>query len=553
MTFVITGRCCNDGSCVSVCPVQCIRPRPGDPDFMSAEQLYIDPDTCIDCGACMDECPIDAVHADYDLDPDDIFMTINAEYFANDPIEESELPPSTRRRLPEGVDTLRVAVVGSGPAASYATGLLTDVKGVSVSVFEKLPTPFGLTRAGVAPDHQQTKLITERFKSYLSRAAVDCFFNVEVGRDVSLGELEQSHDAVIWAGGASGSRTLGIPGEDLPGVHSATQFVAWYNGHPGAAAHTFDLSGRRAIVIGNGNVAIDVARILATPAESLTTTDMADRALTVLSGSTIDEVQVVARRGPGSSAFTMAELLALEHMPSIDLLAIGDEVDAGDDHVFMRRGSDATLARRMTVLREAAARQPVEGRRNVMLRYLHAPVSINGAQRVESVTFERQRIAVHDGVAVLEPTGDLHTVDADLVLYAVGYRGAKVADLPFDPESGTIPNDAGRVVDPETGQPATGLYCAGWIKRGPSGVIGSNKECAAETVDSLLADLAAGRLQRPVAEFADLQSAIEQRTERVDFAGWNRINQAERQRGRDARRPRVKFISVDEMLEASRG
>jgi len=552
MTFVITGRCCNDGSCVSVCPVQCIRPRPGDPDFMSAEQLYIDPDTCIDCGACMDECPIGAVHADYDLDPDDVFVTINAEYFANHPIEESELPPSTRRHLPEGVDSLRVAVVGSGPAASYATGLLTDVKGVSVSVFEKLPTPFGLTRAGVAPDHQQTKLITERFKSYLSRPSVDCFFNVEVGRDVSLDELEQSHDAVIWAGGASGSRTLGIPGEDLSGVHSATQFVAWYNGHPGAV-QTFDLSGRRAIVIGNGNVAIDVARILATPAEALITTDMADHALAALADSTIDEVQVVARRGPGSSAFTTAELLALEDMPNIDLLAIDDEVGADDDHAFMRRGSDATHSRRMAVLREAAARRPVEGRRKVTLRYLHAPVSINGVDRVESVTFERQRIAVHDGVATLQPTGERHTVDADLVLYAVGYRGAKVAGIPFDTESGTIPHVAGRVVDPETGQPVMGLYCAGWIKRGPSGVIGSNKECAAETVDSLLADLSAGTLQRPATEFADLESTIAERTERIDFSGWNRINQAERERGRAAGRPRVKFISVTEMLQASRG
>ncbi len=549
MTFVITQGCCNDGACVAVCPVQCIRPRPGDPDFTTAEQLYVDPATCIDCGACLDECPVDAVHGDYDV-PDHLahYLQINADYFADHPIEQEEaMPGRTRRRLPEDRPELRVAVVGSGPAACYAAAELSEIKGVAVTVLDRLPTPFGLVRAGVAPDHPETRLVAERFRAVLSRRAVTCFFNVEVGRDVTVAELAEHHHAVVWAAGADDDRRLGIPGEDLPGSVSAREFVAWYNGHPDAADATFDLAGERVVVVGNGNVALDVARALARPASAFATTDMADHALAALEGSGVREVVVAARRGPEHAAYTLPEVLALSDLEGVDLLAEPTEV------MGTRLADPTRLAeRKLDVVREAATRTPTEGHRAVSLRFLLTPVSIDGTDRVESVTFARNVVTTTDGVVTVQPTGETETIETSLVLRAVGYRGRAVEGLPFDLHTGTIPHASGRVLDGPGGHPLAGLYCAGWIKRGATGVIGTNRVDAIETVESLLADLAAGVLPEPSGTAEDLERLVrERRPEVVDTAGWQRINAAEKQAGAAQRRPRVKLVTVEELLAAS--
>ncbi|MEU9886203.1 FAD-dependent oxidoreductase [Sphaerisporangium sp. NPDC051011] len=531
MTFVITHGCCNDGSCIPVCPVQCIRPRPGDPDFSTTEQLYIDPGTCIDCGACMDECPVNAIYSEWDL-PERLSdsLEINAAYFETNPINESSPPDPIHRRLPVGRSRLSVAVVGAGPAGCYAAAELSEIPGVSISVFERLPTPFGLVRAGVAPDHSSTKLIARQFGSVLARSNVHCFFNVEVGRHISVQELLEHHHAVVWAGGAGDDRRLGIPGEDLPGCVSAREFVAWYNGHPDFADRRFDFHGERVVVIGNGNVALDVARVLAQPAAALTATDMADHAIEALGHSTIVDVVVTGRRGPEYAAYTTGELSALEHTPGVTLLAMADEVahvcDAAD--------------RRSRIIAAAAKRGRADGDRRITLRYGLRPEAINGTGSVESITFCRA-------------DGTVERIEASLVVRAIGYRGTAVAGLPFDDVTGTLSHYSGSVCDPATGESVVGVYCSGWIKRGATGVIGTNRSDSAETVDAILHDFGAGRLPDPHHGLEHLGKLVKERQpDVVDKHAWARIDQSEQLRGREAGRPRRKFVRVSDLLAASR-
>jgi ferredoxin--NADP+ reductase len=530
MTFIINHGCCKDASCIPVCPVQCIRPRPEDPDFATADQVYIDADTCIDCGACLDECPVHAIHSDWDL-PAELsdYLDINAAYFAANPIEQSLPPAIDSRRLPAGHPEVSVAIVGSGPAACYAADQLSEIKGVTVSMFERLPTPFGLVRFGVAPDHPNTKLIADRFGSVLARPNVHCFFNVEVGRDVSVDELLSHHHALLWAGGAEDDRRLGIPGEDLPGSFSAREFVAWYNGHPGFADHEFTLRGHRAVIIGNGNVALDVARILAVPAAALGQTDMADHAVEALARSGITDVVVAARRGPQHAAHTAGELLALDRTAGVALRAEESEVRAVPPQ-----------DRRAAVFNTAARRTIRPGERTITFRFGLRPESVNGADAVESVTFSRA-------------DGTTETIDACLVLRAVGYRGRPVPGLPFDEATGILPSRGGSVVDPSTGLPVTGLYCAGWIRRGATGIIGSNKADGAEVAEAILRDLADGRLTAPVHDLGHLGDLVAARQpDVVDKQAWGRIDQAERRRGREAGRSRNKLVSIAELLASAR-
>lgn len=529
MTFVITPGCCSDASCVAVCPVQCIRPRPGDPDFHSTEQLYIDPATCIDCQACMDECPIDVVHPDYDM-PDAFgdLLKINADYFEDNPIVEASPPRHVRVRLPEGRSSLKVAVVGSGPAACYAVAALTDIKGVEVSVFERLPMPFGLVRSGVAPDHDQTKRIAELFKRTLAKRTVSCFFNVEVGTDITIEELLEHHHAVLWAAGADDDRKLGIPGEDLPGSHSAREVVAWYNGHPDHTSSTFDLTGETVVVIGNGNVALDVARAFTRPADQFVSTDMADHAIAKLAESGVAEVVIAARRGPEHAAYSTGELAALERLDGVDVLAHADELSTQLD----------PADRRDAVLIAAAERKPSDSGRRIVFRYQLSPLSIEGDGRVESVTFARW-------------DGETETIRTPLVLRAIGYRGRASAGLPFDDATGTVPHDKGRVTVDSV--PAPGLYCSGWIKRGATGVIGTNKTDATETVASLVEDFVAGGLEDPSHDLEALTELVKSRKSDVlDFDAWRRIDDEEKARGRAGGRSRVKFVSIDDVLAFSR-
>ncbi|WP_395656544.1 FAD-dependent oxidoreductase [Nocardioides sp.] len=542
MTFVITQSCCVDAACVPVCPVQCIRPRPGDPDFESTEQLYIDPSSCIDCGACATACPVDAIYPGDALPPTLATSgVINAEYFEARPLTPAEPPVVSRHRLPPGLSTLRVAVIGSGPAALYAATELTEIPGVEVTIIERLPTPFGLIRAGVAPDHDNTKRIADRLGRVLVRPNVRCLFDVEVGRDISIEEVLQHHHAVIVATGAASARRSGIPGEALPGSVSAKEFVAWYNGHPDSALPDFSIKGRRAVVIGNGNVALDVARLLAQPTAAYASTSVSDAALRSMTASSIEEVAVVGRRSQAFAAYSTAELSALTHLPDVDLVAEASEVAVTDDDWAAASESDRgwALPRRSEIVAEAAARSCTRPRR-IILRFGLTPVALLGQHEVTGLELAR-----HDGTK--------EVIETSLVIWAVGFTGQPIEGLPFDGDRGVLPNRAGRVIDLRSGRPVPGVYCTGWVKRGASGVLGTNRVDAAETVASLLEDFKIGRLADPpggAESFADL--ARLRRPGLLGIDGWRRIDDAEVSAGRDQGRTRVKFVTWSGLRDAGR-
>ncbi|MFC8047148.1 FAD-dependent oxidoreductase [Nocardia sp. NPDC057353] len=536
MAYVITQRCCNDASCVSECPVDCIRPRPEDPEFATAEMLYIDPDTCIDCGACFEACPVGAVYAEEDLPPALArYPEINAGYFQRHPLETDLAPAAAPRRLPRDREPLRVAIVGTGPAACYAAEQLLGTGRVEVEMFDRLPTPWGLVRYGVAPDHSETRGVADMFTAAFKRDALRMHLNTEIGTHLTHDDLLAHCHAVLYAVGASADRRLGIPGEELPGSHAGTDFVAWYNGHPDHAGHTFDLSGEHAVVVGNGNVALDIARVLTADPEYLARTDIADHALEALRHSNIREVTVLARRGPLEAAYTAAEFLALRHLPGVDVIL--DPTDLAD-----LTADGHAPEWKLRLAREYAERPRTEGNRRIRFAFHAAPVELGGADRVQTLTTARTEQV--DGRTSI--TDQRTTLEASLVLRAIGYRGRPVPGLPFDDAAGIVPNDGGRV--------APGVYVSGWIKRGPRGVIGSNRADAAETVGALLDDFIAGSLTTPAADRDALAELVRQRNpDVVDRAGWQTLDQAERTRGAAQGRPRVKIASVEQLLATARG
>ncbi|MCL2532724.1 MAG: FAD-dependent oxidoreductase [Nocardiaceae bacterium] len=558
MAYVITQACCNDASCVDVCPVNCIHPTPDEPEFATTEMLYIDPQTCIDCGACVDECPVDAIFGDNELsEAHAVYADINAAYFDKHPIgpDWPELPEP--RSLSADLGTLRVAIVGSGPAACYAAIELTSRPRVEVDMFDRLPTPYGLVRAGVAPDHPGTKGVADVFRSALSKRSVQCHFNVEVGQHISHDELLQHHHAVIYAVGAASDRHLGVPGEDLPGSHAATEFVAWYNGHPDYANRTFDLSGERAVIVGNGNVALDVARILVTDPDELAKTDIAEHAVEALRHSNIREVVIVGRRGPAQAAYTNPELIALGQMADVDIVVDPDEAILDSASRAWIDGPDSEPSEKLKVrqVEEFAKRTATDGRKRIVLRYLASPEEVLGDERVEGIRLVRNELVADDaGKLSARPTDRTETLETGLVLRSIGYKGAPVADLPFDDRRGVVPNENGRVIDPESGSPIHGVYVAGWIKRGPTGVIGTNKHCSAATVDLLLSDFANGLLTQPGHDGEQLAQLIgERQPDAIDFQGWQRIDKKERVLGSESGRLRTKIVDIAAMLEAARG
>lgn len=449
---------------------------------------------------------------------------------------------------------LRVAVVGSGPAAFYAAGqlLASEDPLVHVDLIERLPTPWGLVRLGVAPDHPQLKTVSRAFEKIAQRPGFRFLGNVEVGRDVSHEELAARYDAVIYAVGSQTDRRLGIPGEDLPGSWAATELVAWYNGHPDFQALAFDLSVERAVVIGNGNVALDVARMLALTREELAPTDAADAAIEALAGSGVREIVVVGRRGPVQASWTPTELQELGELAGADVLVAPAELEL-DSASEAELGSASNLVQRsVEILREFAGRTPSGKPRRIRLRFRLSPVAILGGERVEAIELERNRLeAGADGRVRAVATGEREVLPCGLVFRSVGYHGLPIPGVPFDEGSGTIPNEGGRVLG-SGGAPLAGVYCAGWIKRGPTGVIGTNKKDAAETVEALLEDARAGRLPRPRAAepLEDLLAA--RGVEVVTYAGWEAIDAVERARGAEQGRPRVKLCSWDELLQAAR-
>jgi ferredoxin--NADP+ reductase len=501
MAYAITQTCCNDATCVSVCPVNCIRPTPGERDFGSTEMLHIDPNTCIDCGACADACPVDAVFPVDSLTAGQReYADINAAYFepggsepraerdAETKAPETDGPgpnfhawgePVFERVLPPGFGPLRVAIVGTGPAGMYAAEDLLLHTRAEVTLVDRLPAAGGLIRYGVAPDHPSTKKAGDTFARFHTHPRVRMHLGLEVGGDVTAEELAAHHDAVIYAVGAAADRRLGIPGEDRTGSVAATTVVAWYNAHPEVAPDAVDLSAERVVVIGNGNVALDVARILVSDPETLAGTGIADHALAELRRSKVREVVLLGRRGPEDAAYTRSELLALRHLPGVDLVVDGHDPSVG-------AVIDAAGPKDKASVLRGVARETVDWsvppdaagpRRRIVFRFLSAPTEVCGDEHVRAVR-------------ATGGNGELE-IPAGTALRAIGYRGAPQAGLPFDEETGTVRHESGRVAG------RAGTYVVGWIKRGPSGGIGANRACAAETVGALLADAVAGALPAP--------------------------------------------------------
>jgi len=452
---------------------------------------------------------------------------------------------------------LRVAIVGSGPAGFYAAEqLLRTDHVVEVDVYDRLPTPFGLVRAGVAPDHPKLKSVIRVYEKTAVREGFRFFGNVHVGREVGAAELAERYHAVIWSYGAESDRHLGIPGEDLPGSHPATAFVGWYNAHPDYADLSFDLSHERAVVVGNGNVAMDVARMLTLGVDELRATDIADHAIEPLAQSNVREIVVLGRRGPAQAAFTNPEILELGKMSDADCVVdpADVELDPLSEAFLGSDDADITARKNVEILRELAGRQPEGKPKRIVMRFLASPIEIHGEGKVEAVTVGKNELVRDDSGALRAgDTGERETLECGLVLRSVGYKGRGVEGLPFDERRGVIPNEGGRVTEPDDGDPVPGHYVAGWIKRGPSGVIGTNKKDAQETVDSLLTDAEAGKLSADVPDAVAVAEWLSERVgDHVTYAGWEAIDAAERERGEPLGRPRVKFVRVDEMLEAAR-
>jgi ferredoxin/flavodoxin---NADP+ reductase len=455
---------------------------------------------------------------------------------------------------------LRVAIVGSGPAGFYAAEHVLKRDGMSaeVDMFDRLPTPFGLVRAGVAPDHPKIKSVIRVYEKTAAREGFRFFGNVDIGRDLTAADLEQRYHAVIYAYGSATDRQLGIPGEDLPGSAAATAFVNWYNAHPDFADLEFDLSHERVVVIGNGNVAADVARMLALTREELEGTDTADHAIDVLAESGVREIVILGRRGPAQAAFTNPEVRELGEMQDADIVIDPAEMDLDPvSREFLDSDeADPTNRRNVEIMTDFSRREPEGKRKRIVLRFLRSPVEIQGDGRVERIVIARNELQRDESGRIrAKDTGERETLECGLVLRSIGYRGIGLEGIPFDEGRGTIANEGGRVRDPGSGQQRLPHYVVGWIKRGPSGVIGTNKKDAQETVSNLFADLEAGRVGSP--SDPDAASVLEMIGERcpdcVTFRGWQAIDEAEQEAGRPHGRPRVKFCKVSEMVEVARG
>ena len=453
---------------------------------------------------------------------------------------------------------LRVAVIGSGPAAFYAVEHLFKQSEliVEADMFDRLPTPFGLVRYGVAPDHPKIKTVTRAYDAIAANPRFRFFGNVEFGVHLTLADLEQHYDQVLFATGAQSDRRMGIPGEDLEGSHPATEFVAWYNGHPDYRDCPFDLSVERAAVVGVGNVAIDVARILVRTPEELATTDIAPYALDALRGSRIREVFLLGRRGPAQAAFTNPEVKEIGEMADADVIVRGDEVELDPlSRAQLDAAQDRTLLKKVEILQGYALRKPEGRSRRLHVRFLVSPVELIGDARGHVTRMRLVRntlVPSESGVLNAAATDQHEDLDVGLVFRSVGYRGVALPGVPFHERWGVILNEKGRVLDPRTSEPVTGLYVSGWIKRGPSGVIGTNKPDAVETVASMLDDLARGAHFTPAQPDADAAAALVQARQPlfVTYADWRRLDALELRNGQATGRARLKFTSVDEMMAA---
>jgi ferredoxin--NADP+ reductase len=465
---------------------------------------------------------------------------------------------------------IRIAVVGSGPAGFYAAGhLLKDPRGrIEVDMLERLPTPWGLVRSGVAPDHPKIKSVTRVYEKTAANPRFRYFGNITFGVHVSREDLLAHYHAIVYATGSPSDRPLGIPGEELPGSHAATEFVGWYNGHPDHTDLEFDLlSAERAVVIGNGNVALDVARMLVLAPAELEPTDTADHALEVLAASRVSEIVILGRRGPAQAAFTNPELLELGELADADVIVDEAELEQALTVADAQAEEDITCRRNVEILRDYASRPAKGHRKRIELRFLLSPAAFLADEhgRLGAVELVRNELVpAPSGGLRAAATGVRETLTAGLAFRAIGYRGIPLPGVPFDERSATIPNDGGRVLDADTRAPAPGEYVVGWIKRGPSGVIGTNKKDAQETVDAMLADLApssngtAASAEHAAPHVPDTPNAgaVEallrsRQPELVTYSGWEAIDRRERALGAPAGRPRVKLTRIEELLQAA--
>lgn len=453
---------------------------------------------------------------------------------------------------------LRVAIVGAGPAGFYAAEALLKQPELVLTIdfFNRFPTPFGLVREGVAPDHQSIKSVTRIYDKIAADARVRYFGNVTFGVDLTHEDLRRLYDQIIYAVGAQTDRHMNIPGEDLIGSYPATAFVGWYNGHPDYRDHEFDLNHERVIVVGNGNVAMDVTRILMTNPDELAKTDMADYAIEALRASKVREVVMLGRRGPAQAAFTNAELKEFGELADVQVALDPADLDLDHDSIAAL-AEDKIAAKNVDLLQAYAARHDWAGAKTIRMRFLSSPVEIIGAAgHVAAVKIERNRL-VSDGKGALraQGTGVFETLDCGMVLRSVGYRGVPLKGVPFDEVSYKIMNVAGRVTHASSGETIHGEYVVGWAKRGPSGVIGTNKPDAVSTVAAMIADLpgltgVADDQRDPGAIVALLQA---RKPNYVTYAGWKLLDAYELAQGTAQGRPRVKVTRVADMLAIIQG
>lgn len=446
---------------------------------------------------------------------------------------------------------LRVAIIGSGPAGFYTVSNFlkhTDVH-VELDMFDRLPTPFGLVRAGVAPDHQKYKTVTRAYDKSAQQDNYRFYGNVEYGTDLTLDELKAHYHQIIFCSGAPGDRNLNVPGEDLNGSYSATDFVAWYNGHPDYVDYKFNLEAEAVAVVGVGNVAIDVARILLKTDNELASTDMADYALEALRHSKVKTVYVLGRRGPAQAAFTPPEIKEMGELEDADVTVLAEEARL-DSASQAAAEADKNIAKNVAVIESFAGQAPTGKSKQLVIRFLVSPTELIGEDgNVSAIKIVKNEAVVQDdGSVKAQATDQTETIPVGMVFRSVGYRGAPLPEIPFNDSWGTIANEEGRIVD--NGEPVTGLYTAGWIKRGPTGVIGTNKTCAQQTVNHMVEDLKAGKILSP--EHPDIDAAEKlvktKAPNAISYGEWQKIDAVETSRGEAAGRPRVKFTSREAVL-----
>ena len=445
----------------------------------------------------------------------------------------------------------RVAIVGSGPSGFYAAeALLKDERNLQVDIMDRLPTPFGLVRGGVAPDHQKIKNVIRVYERIAGNGRCSFIGNVMIGHDVSLDELRSFYDAIVFTCGAETDRALNIPGIDLSGSHTATEFVGWYNGHPDYRDLNFDLSHETAVVIGQGNVAVDVTRILSKTVDELANTDIADHALEALAESKVREVHMIGRRGPVQAAFTSKEIRELGELGdcALHFNDQGDFTLGSSCQTELEDTGNTDAQRNWKALTELRETGPSNGcSKRIVVHFFRSPKELTGNGRVERLVAEKNQLAGDAGVQWAVGTGETVTMPCGLFFRSVGYRGVPIEGLPFDDRRGVFPNQGGRIT--ENGEVVVGLYAAGWIKRGPSGVIGTNKPDSAETAKNLLADLD----ELPACTVPDTKQLLAQLRDRgvrpVSYEDWGIIDAAEVSRGTAAGKPREKFTRIPEMLD----